>query len=97
MSDGNYCRFCGEPALVDQIAELEQNFFSRDRDCAAKDILIEQQEEEIAELKGRIKDLEAVAEAALPFAQKNWDPYGDRLYNTLFKTGYIKGRRHVRN
>lgn len=24
MSDGNYCRFCGAPPLVDRIAELEQ-------------------------------------------------------------------------
>jgi len=23
MSDGNYCRFCGEPALVDQISSLQ--------------------------------------------------------------------------
>lgn len=23
MSDGSYCRFCGEPSLVDRITELE--------------------------------------------------------------------------
>lgn len=24
MSDGNYCRFCGAPDLLDRIAELEE-------------------------------------------------------------------------
>jgi hypothetical protein len=41
------------------------------------------------EQQQRIAQLEAAAKAAMPFAVKNWIPYGERLFLALRAAGYL--------